>query len=213
MASLFGKSGIAAIEHDLADAQRRLENLEVRRENLATEHSRAVEERRALLLNDNDDLKLLSKVDIRVSNVEGALAGIEDALNVQRGKIADLTNKLDQERGKQDRESKAAEIEALGPPIHQKYLKAEAAVKEFVAACRAAGSIPEAVRVADWVDQQFLKTVPPELAFISEIIKGQAAALRNPPHPTPAAEPKPQPTLSYPALASDRPHPAKVGAA
>ncbi len=68
------------LERELADAQRRLELLESRREVLEREHQSAVEERRALILDGSEDLKLLGRANSRVSAAEGALAGISDAL-------------------------------------------------------------------------------------------------------------------------------------
>jgi hypothetical protein len=183
------------IERELTDTQRRLENLEARREVLASEHSRSVEERRKLLLDGSEDVKALNRADARVTAAESALAGVDDALITVRGQVADLKAKLDATRGAADREARAKQCEELFPPMQEAFAKAEAALREFIDACRRATDIPEALNIANWCEQQVLATVPSELAYVGEIIKQRANGLRQPPPPlasAPKAPPKPE---------------------
>ncbi len=71
----------------LADSQKSLEGLEARREVLVREHQSSVEERRTLLLDGTNDIKLLSKADSRVAAAEGSLAGVEDAATLLRDEL------------------------------------------------------------------------------------------------------------------------------
>src|SRR6266536_2612074 len=109
------------IERDLADAERRLELLESRREVLEREHQSAVEERRALILGGSEDLKVLGKADSRVSSAEGALVGVSDALITARDQVATLKANRDAERERVAREKKSAEMLARIPPLRESF--------------------------------------------------------------------------------------------
>src|SRR5438552_1810731 len=112
---IFKSASIKNLEKQLSDASGALENCETRRENLATEHDRAVRERRELLLAGSSDQKLIDRVDNRVATAERALVGIDDAIAHARARKADLADQLNLTRDQVQRGGLAREAEARIP--------------------------------------------------------------------------------------------------
>src|SRR6266536_1023260 len=107
----------------LRDAQRSVASLEQRRETLVREHQYAIEQRRALLLNNTDDAKALSKADTRVSAAESSLVGVEDALGIARARSAELQAAFDAERAKAASQAETVRIEQIAKAIEDAYAK------------------------------------------------------------------------------------------
>jgi hypothetical protein len=187
------------IERELRSSEQRRGQLEQRRELLASEHGRAVEVRRALLLNGNTtDVKALSRADDRVVAAEVSLSGTDDALTELRAKLVELAAELAELRAEAQREARAKELEAQIPEIDAAMRDVAAPIEQLIGVFKAA-PVPEAAQAALFLADCW-KQIQAQAPFVTSILTTMATAARLPPPPKPAetASPQPQP---YPEFA------------
>src|SRR5262249_42365986 len=102
---------IRGLEKSLGDAIGGLENLQLKHQAVSGEQDRAIRERREALINGADQ-KVIDRADARVAGATQALQGIDDALIVQRDRVAALTAELNAARDLAMRMSRSQEITA-----------------------------------------------------------------------------------------------------
>jgi hypothetical protein len=181
------------LKTELNAARHRLQALEVRREVLCREQISAASAQRDLWLSDTADEKALTRAAQRLSTAEATLAGIDDALNVTRDKIAQLTADLAVAEDIEERERKAATLEGFVPELDASFAAVKIAVARFVEAL-GKSPIAEAVALRNWTGE-FLGPAETEVPRLLELHRATARTLRATPTPSKQTPERPVPVL------------------
>src|SRR5262245_57796143 len=140
---------IRALEKSLGDASGALENLQLKHQTVSGELDRAMRERRDALINGGDQ-KTIDRADVRVAGATQSLHGIDDALTVQRERVAVLTAELNAARDLAMRTSRSQEITAHVSAVEAALAAIKKPIAEAVSVLNAAApaGCPEAVQAA-----------------------------------------------------------------
>jgi predicted nucleic acid-binding Zn-ribbon protein len=169
------------LETQLKDAERSLQGLELRLATLRSDHGAAVEKRRAALLSDELDNKLLAKLDSAVASIESGMAGCEDACQIASNRIIDIAARLDQERVRVEEEADARRRQAVATKIEQAYASFLPPLADLIAALRE-GDIHEtdqAVVLLDGVKFQLEQAVPVVIGMIKNNTRPRLSIVRE----------------------------------
>jgi hypothetical protein len=197
-------SKVVGVERELRLSEQRREQLEQRRELLSVEHSKAVEVRRALLLNGNTtDVKALSKADDRVIAAEVSLSGTDDALTELRAKLAELTAELAEARRADAAESKARDVEAAAAQLERTTPQFLTAATALIDAATVAGTFVSEPKATARLLGEMREAIERDVPRLVSILADNARLLRAPPPPKPpdVVQPQAEPAQVYPEFA------------
>ena len=190
------KNGIAAL-------QKQIENLEDRKQIVASEHARALAERREATLANAADPKLIARANARVAEAVANLSAIDDGLDVVRAKLAEAQHQLNDERDRQQREGRSREILAHVSAVERTLAGIEQPMADAIAALTAAApaGCPEAQGAA-FLLSDIATQVSRERPRLRMILEASAKAALEPPPPKVQAPPPrgllvPQPGRAY----------------
>jgi chromosome segregation ATPase len=195
-----GNGSIRALEKTVSDGRAQIENWESRREMLHVELTRAVGERRELMLKNGDDSKGLSKANERIRIARESVDAIDDSLAVLRARIDTAEVELRDARDQIAREGRSREILAHVDAV-QRALDALAkpAADAIEVLKDAGGVVPESLAAS-----RLLASTATQLAeahqYLIGLLRSAADASLRAPRPNPAAVavpvPPPNPRLA-----------------